>query len=70
VQLVVQARRFFCDVPTCPRQISVEPFPRVLARYARQTGRLRQVFLELAHASSAEMGARLARRIASIWCGM
>jgi transposase len=61
VQLIVQARRFFCDVPTCPRQIFVEPFPRVLARYARQTERLRQVLLELAHASSAEMGARLAR---------
>jgi transposase len=60
VQLVVQARRFFCDVPTCPRQIFVEPFPRVLARYARQTERLRHVLLELAHACNAEMGARLA----------
>jgi transposase len=60
VQLVVQARRFFCDVPTCPRQIFVEPFPRILARYARQTDRLRHVLLELAHACNAEMGARLA----------
>src|SRR5215475_11336078 len=61
VQLIVHARRFFCDVPTCPRRIFVEPFPRVLARYARQTERLRWVLLELAHASSAEMAARLAR---------
>jgi transposase len=60
VQLVVHARRFFCDVPTCTRRIFVEPFPRVLARYARQMERLRQIFLELAHASSAEVAARLA----------
>ena len=61
VQLVVQARRFFCDAPTCLRRIFVEPFPQVLARYARQTERWRQVLLELAHACGAEMGARLAR---------
>jgi transposase len=60
VQLVVYARRFFCDVPTCTRRIFVEPFPQVLARYARQTERLRRVLLELAHATSAEMAARLA----------
>lgn len=43
VPLFVHARRFFCDVPTCLRRIFVEPFPRLLARYARQTERLRQV---------------------------
>jgi transposase len=59
VQLIVHARRFFCDAPACPRRIFVEPFPQVLARYARQTERLRQVLLELAHASNAEMAARL-----------
>ncbi len=61
VRLLVHARRFFCDVPTCLRRIFVEPFPRILARYARQTERLRQVLLELAHASHAETAARLAR---------
>jgi transposase len=55
VQLVVQARRFFCEAPTCLRRIFVEPLPQVLARYARQ------LLLELAHACGAEMGARLAR---------
>ena len=43
VQLLVQARRFFCDAPPCPRRIVVEPLPRVIARYARQSERLRQV---------------------------
>jgi transposase len=61
VQLVVHARRFFCDNPACPRRIFVEPFPAVLARYARQTERWRQVLLELAHSTSAEMAARVAR---------
>jgi transposase len=61
VPLVVHARRFFCDTSTCPRRSFVEPFLRVLARYARQTERLRQVLLELAHASSAARAARLAR---------
>jgi transposase len=61
VQLVVHARRFFCDIPTYVRRIFVEPFPRILARYARQTERLRQILLELAHASNAETSAWLAR---------
>jgi len=33
VQLVIHARRFFCDALTCPRRIFVESFRRVLARY-------------------------------------
>lgn len=61
VYLVVHARRFFCEAPGCPRRIFVESFPGVLARYARQTERWRQALLELAHASSAEVAARVAR---------
>jgi transposase len=38
----------------------VEPFPRLLARYARQMERLRQALLEPAHASHVETAARLA----------
>jgi hypothetical protein len=60
VPLVGYARRVFGDVPTCPRRLCVESFPQVLARYARQTDCLRQGRLELAHATSAELAARLA----------
>jgi transposase len=60
VQLAVHARRFFCDAPGCPRRIFVESFPGILAPYARQTERWRQALLELAHASSAEVAARVA----------
>ena len=31
VRLVVYARRFFCDVPTCPRKIFAERFDGLLA---------------------------------------
>jgi transposase len=60
VQLLVHARRFFCDAPGCPRRIFVEPFPGTLAPYGRQTERWRQALLELAHASSAEVAPRVA----------
>lgn len=61
VQLVVYARRFFCDDPGCQRRIFTETFPQVLAPYARHTERLRMVLLELAHASGAEMAARVTK---------
>ena len=61
VQLIIQARRFFCDTPECERRIFVEPFPKALGRYARQTQRTRDSLLELSHCSSAEMAARVAR---------
>ncbi|MDA1220191.1 MAG: transposase family protein, partial [Chloroflexi bacterium] len=51
VALLVQARKFFCDVVDCPRRIFTEPFPNALARYARQTERTKAVLLELVHAS-------------------
>jgi hypothetical protein len=61
VQLVVHTRKFFCDHDQCCRRIFTEPFPGALARYARQTERLRQVLLELTHASNGESAARVSR---------
>jgi transposase len=61
VPLVVHARRYFCDVPGCPRRIFVEPFPGFLVRYAQQTEHWRQVLFEVAHARSAEVAARVGR---------
>lgn len=61
VQLVVHTRKFFCDHDECYRRIFTEPFPGVLARYARQTERLRQALLELTHASNGESAARVSR---------
>ena len=61
VQLIFRSRRFFCDSSQCERRIFVEPFPKALGRHSRQTQRARDSLLELAHCSSAEMGARVAR---------
>ena len=61
VRLLIQARRFFCDTPQCCRRIFTEPFPKALARYARQTQRTLDTLLELAHCSSAELAARVAK---------
>ena len=61
LQLIIRARRFFCDSPECERRILVEPFPKALARYAQQTQRTRDSLSESPHFSSAEMAVRVAR---------
>ena len=66
VQLSIEVRHFFCDNPECQRRIFTEPFPEVLARYARRTGRSQVALLELAHASSAERAALVARLLGFI----
>lgn len=51
VQLSLLVRRFFCDNATCERKTFAEPFPDLVARYARRTHRLktqqRQIGLKL-----------------------
>src|SRR5438477_9545339 len=37
VRMRIHSRRWFCDVPTCPRKIFAERFDGALARYARRT---------------------------------
>jgi transposase len=38
VRLRLQARRFFCDSPTCPQRIFTERLPGVVAPYAPTPG--------------------------------
>lgn len=38
-----ESRKFFCDVPTCPRKIFAERLAPFVAPYARVTGRLFQI---------------------------
>jgi transposase len=66
VQLVVHARKFFCDNAQCLQRIFTEPFPEVLRRYARQTQRLHKVLLELAFSSCAEAAARVSKLLGYI----
>src|SRR5258708_24231698 len=47
VQLRLLVRRFFCSKGDCPRQIFTERLPDLTQVYARQTNRLRDVWLEV-----------------------
>ena len=62
VRLVVHARRFFCDVPTCPRKIFAERFDGLLACYAQRTASVTALLIEFGLRAGGEGGARLARK--------
>jgi transposase len=62
VRLQLRVRKFFCDNPTCPRQIFTERLPAVAAPWARRTLRLAQRLLACGLALGGQAGARLAGR--------
>jgi transposase len=64
VMLRVQARRFRCLVPSCPRQTFSERLAGVAAVAARRTKRLGGLQRHLGLALGGEAGARLAERLA------
>ena len=69
VEVIIHARRFFCDGEGCDRTIFCERFPGVLGQYARFTDRARAALLELAHASSAKQAARVVRLLGFVVSG-
>ena len=62
VRLRVHSRRWFCDVPDCPREIFAERFDGVLAHYARRTRDTTELLTSFALQAGGEGGARLARK--------
>ncbi len=62
VRLRVQARKFFCDNPACPRRIFSERLEGIAAVSARRTGRQRDALRDFAVALGGEAGARLAAK--------
>ena len=62
VRLKIHSRRWFCDVPECPRQIFAERFDGVLAHYARRTNSTTELLTTFALQAGGEAGARLARK--------
>ncbi len=60
VTLRVQVRRFFCENAACPRRIFAERLPRLVDRYARQTGARRAALQRIGLALGGVAGARLA----------
>jgi len=61
VCLVLTARRFFCDVPGCSRQIFTERLPGTAAPSAGRTTRLATALDALGLALGGEVAARLAQ---------
>jgi len=53
VQLRIQARRFFCDGPSCPSSIFTERFPSLCRPHSRRTIRLERGLLKLLSGMSA-----------------
>jgi transposase len=62
VRLRVHSRRWFCDVPDCPREIFSERFDGVLAHYARRTDDATELLISFALQAGGEGGARLAQK--------
>ncbi len=60
VRLELHVRRFWCDVPDCPRQIFAERLPGIVAPGARRSERLSQLYLAIGLALGGEAGTRLA----------
>jgi len=63
VRLDLHVHRFFCDQPTCPRQIFTQRLPGVVAPYARRTERLQAWFTAVGFAAGGEAGVRLLRAL-------
>ncbi len=60
-RLQLRSRKFFCDMPTCPRQIFTQRFPDVVVPYARRTQRLAQLLELVAALVGGAPGLRLLR---------
>ena len=64
VDITILARRFRCEVPSCPKRVFAERFPDdVLPAFARRTGRLEQIVHHLGLALGGRPAAGLARRL-------
>jgi transposase len=63
VQLLLAVRKFFCDVPTCPRKIFAERLAPFAAPRARVTPRLSQIVQIIGLATGARLGVRVTDRL-------
>lgn len=63
MKLVLNVRKFFCQISSCKRRIFTERLPEVVAPYSRATERLTMLLRAIAFALGGEAGSRLAKRI-------
>lgn len=63
VRLILQVRKFFCDVTNCARKIFTERLAPFIQPWARVTTRLSQAVENIGLATSGMLGARLGARL-------
>ena len=63
VVLHLHVRKFYCDLPTCPRRIFTERLPQVTTPHGRFTLALRQVLAHLGREHGGAPGARSASQL-------
>jgi transposase len=63
VRLLLQVRKYFCDVITCTRKIFVERLTPFVAAFARMTTRLYQVVQIIGLATGGRLGVRVTDRL-------
>ena len=63
IRLLVQVRKCFCDVTTCPRKIFAERLTPFIEPWARVTKRLSQIVQVIGLATGGMLGARFATRL-------
>src|SRR6266852_2691083 len=70
VRLLVQVRKFFCEVTTCARKIFVERMAPFVEPWARVTVRLHQMVQVIGLATGGMLGARVTDRLGIQTCWM
>src|SRR5229473_6714415 len=70
VRLLLQVRKFFCQVPTCVRKIFVERIAPFIEPWARVTARLHQMVQMLGFATGGMLGAGVTQRLGTPTCWM
>src|SRR5216684_9059806 len=70
VRLLVQVRKFFCEVTTCARKIFVERMAPFVEPWARVTVRLHQMVQTIGFATGGMLGARVTDRLGIQTCWM
>ena len=70
LRLLVQVRKFFCDVKTCARKIFVERLAPFVEPLARVTTRLAESVQDIGFATGGMLGARLTDRLGIQTCWM
>jgi transposase len=63
VILALIVRKFVCRTSTCPQQIFTERLPELVQSYARITNRLREAWIALGLATSAQVCSRLVPKL-------